>query len=440
MEPGSHALQVETLPHEVPINIAQFEAGARRVYAQAIGDWVESTRFRVSGILLEQAGERTRIYAAHHWWNDRDSCFVMRVSVIEGTLAQLRDPAAPIAWRTLFESRPCLPLNVDNPRGPRFEGLESGGRMLRFDADTLLLSLGDHGFDGLNRREALAQDPAASFGKLLRLSTTDGSATVHTLGHRNPQGLLRAADGTLWELEHGPHGGDELNRIVEGRNYGWPRVSYGTDYGRRSWPANPLQGRHEGYERPAFVFLPSIAVSNLVQARGGRLPLWDGDLLLGTLKGLALERVRLEDGHVQFVEPIPVGYRVRDLVIGGDGRIVLWTDERALVIVEPTETHLGDALFSQCSVCHGLNIWDASWKAPNLYRIVDRPVANADDFAYSPAMRELGGSWSRARLEAFIEDPQRFLPGTSMAFPGVRDPVERKAIVDFLVSRRDADD
>jgi glucose/arabinose dehydrogenase len=114
-------------------------------------------------------------------------------------------------------------------------------------------------------------------GKVVAIDLVTKAARIIASGLRNPQGLLAARDGTIWLTEHGPQGGDEINIVREGANYGWPYVTYCTEYGwrpLRNWPLNPVQGRHDGYERPAFVFVPSIGISNLIQPDSREFPLW----------------------------------------------------------------------------------------------------------------------------------------------------------------------
>src|SRR5690606_36143508 len=142
-----------------------------------------------------------------------------------------------------------------------FQGLDIGGRMASLGADTLLLTLGEHQFDGVRTPVAFAQDTAVSYGKTYLIDLRTGTVERFTMGHRNPQGLYIDPSGTVWSTEHGPRGGDELNRLVRGGNYGWPIVTYGVNYGATAWPMNPRQGTHEGYDRPVYAWVPSIAVS-----------------------------------------------------------------------------------------------------------------------------------------------------------------------------------
>jgi glucose/arabinose dehydrogenase len=431
-EAGS--LSVKPLQNRtVPVNAEEFQAGAREIFKSAAKNYVESARFRVADILIQEHGDKVRLLASHHYWKTREQCFVLRVSMMEGSRSEIEDARASLKWRTLYETSPCLKLNTTFAHGPRFEGMSNGGRMALLDDDTLLVSVGDHGFDGVSYPTALPQDPTSAYGKIMRVRISTGEASMFSLGHRNPQGLYVDPNGAVWSTEHGPRGGDELNLVREGGNYGWPLVTYGTDYSRRTWPLNTSAGRHEGFDKPLFAFMPSVGISSLVGVSGPLFPLWTGDLILSSLKGQSIWRTRIEDGRVIFAEHIPVARQVRDIAVGGDGRLMLWTNEHDLVLIEPTAANTGEALVSQCLGCHGLNVWDGSSAlGPNLSMIVGRPVASRDDFEYSDAMRKFGGRWTRERLDSFLANPQTAVPGTKMPFTGIPDPEQRKALIDYL--------
>ncbi len=201
------------------------------------------------------------------------------------------------------------------------------------DGDTHLLAvIGDHGGTEIVGGVGTAMDPNWDLGKLLRIDLGTGDSEIVSSGLRNPQGFARDAQGTLWESEHGPRGGDELNILVPGANYGWPVVTYGTQYERRDYPGNPVQGWHEGYQKPVHVWVPSIGVSSIVFSDSEEFPLWRGDLLITGLADRILYRARIQDDRVVYVEPIAIGQRIRDMVELSDGTIALLTDDDAHVM------------------------------------------------------------------------------------------------------------
>jgi len=152
------------------------------------------------------------------------------------------------------------------------------------------------------------------------VKTQGALPTIWSYGHRNPQGLARhPLTGELWEAEHGPRGGDELNRIEPGRNYGWPVITYGMDYD--GTPITDLTAK-EGMEQPIVYWTPSLAVCAIDFYVGDRFPLWKNDLLLSSLAAQELRRLRIEAGRVTKQEVLFKGIgRVRDVVAGPDGLV-----------------------------------------------------------------------------------------------------------------------
>jgi cytochrome c2 len=306
------------------------------------------------------------------------------------------------------------------------------------DADHLLLSVGDFGFNGIASRQLFSQDGTVDYGKILEIDLRTRKSSVYSLGIRNPQGLHLAADGTLWETEHGPQGGDELNRIRRGANYGWPVVTYGVDYGTFAWPLNPRQGDHVGFEAPFYAWMPSVGISDLTSVSSALFPLWRDDLLVTSLAGQTVFRVRVRNDRVAYVEPLAVGNRrQRDIREAPDGRIVLWADDDdALVTLRPVTGTSGEILFAtNCSGCHKVGDGTSHRIGPDLWGVVGRPVATAPSFVgYSPGLKSLGGRWSEERLDDFLAHPQQTVPGTAMEFPGLPDADARRQIVDYLKS------
>jgi len=398
---------------------------------------LQTWRFRVADVIAQVEGDSVRIFAAHHIWKPQERCFAVRVSQLEARLSELERIASPGEWQRVFESQPCLPL--DGPGAMRgknpFRGEEIGGRLVLLDANTLLLSLGDHGFSGIEGGPAYAQDPQAMYGKTLRIDLRTHAISFNTLGHRNPQGLYAAPDGRIWETEHAARGGDELNLLQAGANYGWPLVTYGTDYGALLWPLSQQQGHHQGFQQPVYAWLPGIGISNLVQIQGERFPVWRGDLMIGTLGAQSLFRVVLDGNRAVVTEPIALQKRVRDVQELDDGRLLLWTDEAALLTVEPiVESNAAVQFATSCSGCHRINDGFSHRMGPDLYGLLDRGVARAEHYdAYTPALQELGGEWNEQRLNQFLRDPQAMAPGTSMIVPGIADDGQRAELVDYLM-------
>jgi aldose sugar dehydrogenase len=210
-----------------------------------------------------------------------------------------------------------------------------GGRIVFLPDETLLLTIGD-GFDFRDQAQQLDSD----LGKIVRLdregrpaagnTLADSAGTrpeIYSYGHRNPQGLLvDPRDGAVWEHEHGPKGGDEINRIRPGLNYGWPLTTFGVDY---SGELISTKQRTKGVEGPVTVWVPSIAPSGFALYLGDAFPQWSGDFFVGALAERSLHRLRMRNGEVVLQETLlrELEARIRDVRTGPDGYLYLLTDD-----------------------------------------------------------------------------------------------------------------
>jgi glucose/arabinose dehydrogenase len=218
--------------------------------------------------------------------------------------------------------------------GPLSSGNHFGCRIVQTPDDNLFLTTGDH-FTTRDQAQNLAND----LGKIIRVRP-DGSVPpdnpfvgkppakpeIWSYGHRNPQGLaLHPTTGKLWEHEHGPRGGDEVNIIEKGKNYGWPVIGYGIDYSG----AKIHESTHKpGMEQPIWYWVPSIAPSGMAFYTGGLLPAWRGNMFVGALVGQLLVRLELDGEKVVKEERLlqQLRERIRDVREGPDGALWLATD------------------------------------------------------------------------------------------------------------------
>ena len=231
-------------------------------------------------------------------------------------------------------------------------GQHFGSRLVWLPDGTLLMSIGDGGnpplsFQGDLRRKQ-AQNLGTHFGSVLRL-TDEGKAPpdnpfvdvpgakpeIYSYGHRNIQGMTRHPDtGAVYANEHGSRGGDELNLIQAGHNYGWPEVTYSNEY----WgPRISEVTERPDVTAPLVVWTPSKAPSGLTVYTGDRFPAWRGDLMSGALKFREIQRLDLDEGKIAGIERLEIGERVRDLRMGPDGELYVLTDEEngALLRIVP---------------------------------------------------------------------------------------------------------
>jgi glucose/arabinose dehydrogenase len=212
----------------------------------------------------------------------------------------------------------------------------SGGRLALVGDRRLALALGD--FD---RPEMVQRDDTA-MGKVFMIDLAGDGAREYTRGHRSPSGglVFDAATGQLWLSEHGPRGGDEINLLEPGANYGWPVVSYGMPY-----PNDPQRyaryahrwQQHEGFEKPKTSFVPSIGLGPVaVYPHDGPVAAWAGHLLLAGMASNTLYRAHREGDSIAYVEPLLAGYRIRDMRIDSQGTLFLKTDDQRFIRTEGT--------------------------------------------------------------------------------------------------------
>ncbi len=328
-------------------------------------------------------------------------------------------------------------------------------------------------------RRLMAQRLDNHLGKILRLDR-DGHAPpdnpfvgrpgakpeIFAYGVRNAIGLYRdPRTGVIWEAENAMRGGDELNILKAGANYGWPIATHGLQYsGEKVSDATDLPG----VEPPITYWVPSIAPSGLTVAQGRRYPGWNGDVFAGALSGQHLRHVTIRDGKAVAEEKLltDLGERIRDVRTGPDGFLYVLTDnvngrllrlrpgkpgDRQMMLVahkltvrsnptvdtldmrpKPSDPARGGRLFAQvCSGCHSVRPNDPPGPGPNLAGVVGRK-AGSGGFAYSDALKGLGVTWNPEAIENLLAGPQAFAPGTLMASPPIADPQDRRDIVAFL--------
>jgi glucose/arabinose dehydrogenase len=213
-----------------------------------------------------------------------------------------------------------------------------GGRLVFDDEGHLFITLGERSDEEFRGQ---AQDLDSHLGKIVRVNL-DGSAPednpfteqdgalpeIWSYGHRNIQGAaINPQTGVLWEVEHGPMGGDEINIVEAGKNYGWPIVSFGVNYDGS--PVGSGESEGPGFEPPIYQWTPVIAPSGMAFYGGRAFPEWEGDLFIGALRETALVRLELDGDSVTHEERIldEAGLRIRDVVEGPDGALYLLTDE-----------------------------------------------------------------------------------------------------------------
>jgi glucose/arabinose dehydrogenase len=280
--------------------------------------------------------------ATHPQFKDNGFVYLSYSKAIEGNIATTALARGRLNGTALEDVRDIFVANTRSTSMTNF-----GGR-IAFDRQGLLyLTVGER------QEQDRAQKTDDHGGKVLRLRDDGGvppdnpfvgraghAPEIYTLGHRNPQGLAMNPDtGVLWENVHGPLGGDEVNVLLPGRNYGWPLVTFGTDYdgtkiSDAAWRAD--------LEAPLLYWVPSIAVSGLTFYDGDRFPNWKGNAFVGAmLQGRTratghIQRITFQQGHPIQREPFltDLHQRIRDVRSGPDGLLYALTDENPGVVLK----------------------------------------------------------------------------------------------------------
>lgn len=283
------------------------------------GSFIPSTRrmidsrFAINDIaVLSESASSARLLISYPRLNASRSC--VEIAVDELALDRNRERARFVAqW---FVSKPCVPVSAVQHTAGRFEVI---------DKNSVYLTVGDLGFTRIGDRKK-----RGDLGSVFRL--TARTAEKISQGHRNPQGIVLYNNDTLMVSEHGPRGGDELNIVKKGNDYGWPFVTYGQPYGAGDYVKPTKTGTHEGFVKPITYWVPSIAPTELVQLPNQGWGDWNSALVLGTLREEVLVFIALNQKlEVTSTQQIDVGQRVRDLDVLSDGSLIMSTDAGNLI-------------------------------------------------------------------------------------------------------------
>jgi glucose/arabinose dehydrogenase len=284
------------------------------------------------------------VYFTHATGDARANCTVLsraRLVVERHEAPPVPDGSTLIGVR-FEDAEELFRVTPDKPGGQHF-----GSRLLWLPDGTLLMSTGDGGNPPTRAGGRLTRENPQyldnALGKILRLND-DGTAPadnpfadredvgryIYTYGHRNVQGLaIDPATGHVWATEHGALGGDELNRITPGTNYGWPRATYSVHYnGAEISDKVSIQGMAD----PVCVWTPVLAACGLAFYTGEKFPDWQGDLFAGGLVSRQVRRVMIDEANgqspVEGNQTLPFDARVRDVRQGPDGFLYILTDQR----------------------------------------------------------------------------------------------------------------
>lgn len=277
---------------------------------------MNDSRFSIIDIaVLSQVKSKATLLISYPIYRKSSKCVVVNLAAFELTLS---DKPTLSKMKNWFTSKPCVPISAVH---------HAAGRLEVIDKQSAYLTIGDLGYSKIGNRAV-----RGDLGSVFKVS----SASVEKIssGHRNQQGIVLIGSD-LYTAEHGPRGGDELNLIKKGVDYGWPFVTFGQAYSNGDYvkPTNP--GTHDGYQLPLHYWVPSVAPTELVQLPANSVwAEWSSQLVMATLKEEALIFIQLtSQSTVGEVVKVDVGERVRDLEVLSDGRLVAPTDSGKLLII-----------------------------------------------------------------------------------------------------------
>ena len=232
-------------------------------------------------------------------------------------------------WDNFFSTQPCLDINLTE--NPKFAAASAGGRIFKLDEENILLTVGDFFADGVNG-PILSQDAKNDYGKILKINIENKDYSIYSYGHRNPQGLYVDSKKNIFASEHGPDRGDELNLILENKNYGWPIATFGVNYGSKKWSLDKTNGSHDNFEKPIYSWGNQFAASSIFVYNNKYLQKWKDNILVSSLGTKKISRITFNKKKKSVIsnENIQIGKRIRDIIGLKDGRIVLLTDPEDL--------------------------------------------------------------------------------------------------------------
>ena len=220
--------------------------------------------------------------------------------------------------KTWLVTKPCVPISAVQ---------HTSGRFAVIDSKSAYVTIGDLGYTQISNRKK-----RGDLGSIFKVSST--SVSKFSQGHRNAQGILLYNGKDLLAAEHGPRGGDELNLIKAGSDYGWPFVTYGQPYGSGDYVRPTKTGTHAGFVEPLKYWVPSIAPTELVQLPKSGWGDWSNQLVLGTLREQVLVFMAIDERFVVTnTVNVDIGERIRDLEVLSTGELVATTDSGKLLVI-----------------------------------------------------------------------------------------------------------
>ena len=281
---------------------------------------INDSRFAITDIaVLSQTTDTAQLLISYPRYNSARQCVTV---VVYSYQAQFNTNPSLKRGKLWFQSNPCVPISAVQ---------HAAGRMEVIDSKSAYLTIGDLGYPEIGDKTK-----RGTLGSVMKISAT--KTTQISSGHRNAQGIVLIGKD-LYTSEHGPRGGDELNLIQQGIDYGWPIVTYGERYSLGDYvkPTNPES--HNGFRKPLTYWVPSVAPTELIQLPANSAwGAWSSSIVMGTLREESLIFIQMNNKRVVGqMQKVKVDERIRDLDLANDGSIIATTDSGKLLIIGPAQ-------------------------------------------------------------------------------------------------------
>ena len=286
--------------------------------AAAASERINDSRFAITDIsVLTQTAETAQLLISYPRFNSEGRCVTVVVYSYRANFGAQPSLKRGKMW---FQSKPCVAISAVQ---------HAAGRMELIDAKSAYLTIGDLGYPEIGDKTK-----RGTLGTVMKISAK--KVTQISSGHRNAQGILLIGKD-LYTSEHGPRGGDELNLIQQGIDYGWPTVTYGERYSPGDYvsPTNPES--HNGFRKPLTYWVPSVAPTELIQLPAASAwGQWSSSIVIGTLREESLIFIQMNNKRVVGqMQTVNVYERIRDLDVTKDGSIIATTDSGKLLVINP---------------------------------------------------------------------------------------------------------
>jgi glucose/arabinose dehydrogenase len=277
---------------------------------------LNDARFAITDIaVLSKSSTSANLLISYPSYRKKGNCVVVKLDAYKLTLDSKPSITKSKNW---FTSKPCVPISAVQ---------HAAGRLAIISEESAYLTVGDLGFSKIG-----SKDIRGDLGSVFKVSAS--KVEKISTGHRNQQGI-ELIGNDLYISEHGPRGGDELNLIRKGVDYGWPAVTYGQAYSSGDYVRPTRSGTHDGFQLPLYYWVPSVAPTELVALpANSRWGVWSSQLVMATLREQALIFIQLNGkDKVSQVVTVDVSDRIRDLELLADGRLVATTDSGNLLLI-----------------------------------------------------------------------------------------------------------